>query len=213
MISRAWLVAVGTIAGALALVWFARPRVVSETFEPVAAAAVSPPEPIVADTKVNPYAELPLPVRAATPGSPAVSAEPRADHVPLSELRAMPAHERLAARQRSFEAEPVDTDWARGAESELLRKLADIQGLRVVTLRVDCRTTTCRLEITLAASGGPAGGQGALASYLRPTMVVPTFDPSGAPSTLMYFARPGYEPVLPRPDTERAAQTAEGRTK
>jgi hypothetical protein len=211
MISRAWLVAVGTVAGALALVWLARPRVVGETLEPVAAAAVSPPEQIVADTKVSPYVELALPVHATV--SPVATAEPRADHVSLAELRAMPAHERLAERQRSFEAEPVDADWARGAEAELLRKLADVQGLRVVTLRVECRTTTCRMEITLAASGGPAGGQGALAPYLRPTMVVPALDPSGAPSTLMYFARPGYEPALPRPDSERAAQRAEGRTK
>ena len=210
MISRAWVVAVGTVACALALVWFARPRVVGVTPEPVAAAVVSLPEQSVADTKVSPYVELALPVRAATPARPVPTAEPRADRVPLPDLAAMPAHERLAARQRSFEAEPVDTAWARGAEAELLRKLAEIQGLRVVTLRVECRTTTCRLEITLSASGG---AQGALTSYLRPTMVVPTVDPSGAPSTLMYFARPGYEPALPRPDTERAAQTAEGREK
>ena len=102
-----------------------------------------------------------------------------------------------AARDRRFQAEPVDTEWAPGAEAEILRKLAEAPGLRVTTMRVECRTTLCRLEITLPADTPDDRAVPVDRTIgLQPTLIVALRDASGAPSTVMYFVRPGYEPTL-----------------
>jgi hypothetical protein len=103
----------------------------------------------------------------------------------------------------------VDTDWAPGAEAEILRKLAEHAGLKVVTMRVECRSTMCRLEMTLPAAGAATSDRSLQVDRtfeLRPTLVVASVDASGAPSTVMYFMRPGHEPPNFRPAPSSRAQ-------
>ena len=198
MISRPWVVAVATVAGALALVWLARPGSDNVTPEPVTAATVAPPGRIVADTNVSRPVEPVLTPRTAVSTVGRANAEAPVPVAPVPGDIAIPAHSDVpdpAARDRRFAAEPVDTEWAPGAEAELLRKLAEAPGLKVITMRVECRTTMCRLEITLPAGSVSDERAGLMdrSLGLRPTMIVASRDASGAPSTVMYFMRPGHE--------------------
>ena len=207
MISRSWVVAVATVAGALALVWLARPGSDNVTPEPVTAATVAPPGRIVADTNVSRPVEPALAPRATASAGDRANVEPRAEHGLLPAETAAPEGERgvipnQAERDRRFQAEPVDREWAPGAEAELLRKLAEIPGLKVTTMRVECRSTMCRLDLTLPAGAASINALPPNPTLgLRPTLVIATRDPSGAPSTLMYFTRPGHEPSALRRDT------------
>jgi hypothetical protein len=54
----------------------------------------------------------------------------------------------LAAGEREFAAEPVDATWAAGAEADLLASIAQIPNLKLIAVRVECRSTMCRLELT-----------------------------------------------------------------
>ena len=47
----------------------------------------------------------------------------------------------------AFAAEPVDALWAPTREAEMLSEIAQTSGLQVRTLRVECRTTKCRVQI------------------------------------------------------------------
>jgi len=161
----------------------------------------------VARTNMPRYVEPALEARAVTSADAGANAKPQAAHAPSPAETAMPGGARspvpnAAERDRMFRAEPVDREWAPGAEAELLRKLAEIPGLKVITMRVECRSTMCRLDVTLPAGAASAARAAPFDPTLdlRPTLVIATRDPSGAPSTVMYFMRPGYEPNLFRSD-------------
>jgi hypothetical protein len=205
MISRPWVVAVAAVAAALVLVWLAQRRSDSVTPEPVAAATVAPPEQIVATTNVSRPVEPALASLVPALASGLATAEPPVTSAPLPGDVAMPERGEApnqAERDRRFRAEPVDTEWAPAAEQELLRNLAEAPGLSVITMRAECRATLCRLEITLPAGTPDDRAVPVGRTFdLRPTLIVALRDPSGAPSTVMYFVRPGYEPTLLRRDS------------
>jgi hypothetical protein len=54
----------------------------------------------------------------------------------------------LTQGELEFAAEPVDGDWAPGAEADLLAKLAQVPNLRLIDVQVECRSTMCRLQLT-----------------------------------------------------------------
>jgi hypothetical protein len=54
----------------------------------------------------------------------------------------------LADREREFAAEPIDGTWAPGAEAKLLSTFAQIAGLKLVDLQVQCRSTMCEVQLT-----------------------------------------------------------------
>ena len=51
-------------------------------------------------------------------------------------------------RENAFVAEPLDPLWSRGREAEILGQIAQISGLRLINIEVECRTSMCRLQWT-----------------------------------------------------------------
>jgi len=51
-------------------------------------------------------------------------------------------------RENAFVAEPLDPLWSRSREAEILGQIAQISGLRLINVEVECRTSMCRLQWT-----------------------------------------------------------------
>jgi hypothetical protein len=51
-------------------------------------------------------------------------------------------------RENAFVAEPLDPLWSRSREAEILGRIAQINGLRLINIEVECRTSMCRLQWT-----------------------------------------------------------------
>ena len=51
-------------------------------------------------------------------------------------------------RENAFVAEPVDPLWSRSREAEILGQIAQISGLRLINIEVECRTSMCRVQWT-----------------------------------------------------------------
>ena len=51
-------------------------------------------------------------------------------------------------RENAFVAEPLDPLWSRSREAEILGQMAQISGLRLINVEVECRTSMCRLQWT-----------------------------------------------------------------
>jgi hypothetical protein len=51
-------------------------------------------------------------------------------------------------KENAFVAEPLDPLWSRSREAEVLGQIAQISGLRLINIEVECRTSMCRLQWT-----------------------------------------------------------------
>jgi hypothetical protein len=51
-------------------------------------------------------------------------------------------------KEHAFVAEPLDPLWSRSREAEILGQIAQISGLRLINIEVECRTSMCRLQWT-----------------------------------------------------------------
>ena len=49
--------------------------------------------------------------------------------------------------ERAFEAESIDPRWAPGMESTIYFRLAQITDAQIDTMEVECRTSTCRVQL------------------------------------------------------------------
>jgi hypothetical protein len=118
----------------------------------------------------------------------------------MADLRAQrqkDAPPQVAEGEREFAAEPVDAAWAAGAEADMLAKFAQMPGLKLIDLQVECRSTMCRLQLT--QPGVPDGSRQPF-SLLRDSvgleprwmMVVP--EPGGPVKSVAYLWRPGFAP-------------------
>jgi hypothetical protein len=110
----------------------------------------------------------------------------------------------LVRNEREFAAEPVDAAWAPGAEAKLLGNLAQIPGLALTNLRVECRSTMCRLQIAVPTTPGtappfnPVGQQsGDLGKTLglEPRWVIGVVDQSRSLQAVAYLWREGMAPT------------------
>ena len=137
-------------------------------------------------------APAPTPERAPLPGE--------TPSTPMANLRAERQRDvppQVAEGEREFAAEPVDTAWAPGAEAAMLAKFAQMPGLKLIDLQVECRSTMCRLQLT--QPGTPDGSRQAF-SLLRDSvgltprwmMVVP--QPGGGMKSVAYLWRDGFAP-------------------
>jgi hypothetical protein len=68
-------------------------------------------------------------------------AEPVASH-----FQQMASH--FQPKENAFVAEPLDPLWSRSREAEILGQIAQINGLRLINVEVECRTSMCRLQWT-----------------------------------------------------------------
>jgi hypothetical protein len=60
-------------------------------------------------------------------------------------------------RENAFVAEPLDPLWSRSREAEILGQIAQISGLRLINIEVECRTSMCRLQWTQSVSVSAEG--------------------------------------------------------
>ena len=208
---------------AVALVWWFRPQPQSSLVSDVEVPA--PAEQVTDDVAVrvgdlSPAEEA---LAAATPNNePASGAVPGRSPLP-GETPATPMAQMLADRQqnvivrdnpdgggsplglvegeREFAAEPVDATWAPGAEAGLLAKFAEMPGLKLIDLQVECRSTMCRFQLTQPT--GPAV-QGSANPWdvlradlgLTPRWMMSVVDRPGAPTgkSIAYLWREGFAP-------------------
>jgi hypothetical protein len=49
----------------------------------------------------------------------------------------------------AFSAEPVDAQWSAGMQRRILDELAQMTGLALVGLQVECRSKLCRVQLTV----------------------------------------------------------------
>jgi hypothetical protein len=59
-----------------------------------------------------------------------------------------PVASHFQQKENAFVAEPLDPLWSRSREAEILGQIAQISGLRLITIEVECRTSMCRLQWT-----------------------------------------------------------------
>jgi hypothetical protein len=59
-----------------------------------------------------------------------------------------PVASHFQQKENAFVAEPLDPLWSRGREAEILGQIAQISGLRLINIEVECRTSMCRLQWT-----------------------------------------------------------------
>lgn len=117
----------------------------------------------------------------AEPGQQVAAETPdNAEPPDLDEIQ-LPPHVILGLRavEREFEAQSKGPDWSPAMESRIFgeNSLA-ASGVEVTDVRVDCRTTLCRVQLTL-----PRQAEGAL----RPP-AAPGSTPSGRPSPIFLSA-------------------------
>ncbi len=224
---RALIIAAGLLGLAVALVWFRREQpqdAVSEAvslppavLEPVAVSDDPPasdevrarfppaPQERVADGATRAAPEpprSPLPGEALTTPLTQLLEDQRAFRraQPTENQQEFPPFQpRIAESERAFAAEPVDTAWAAGAETNVLGTIAQINGLELLDLRVECRSTLCRLQMAQPGGPGTVPFHDVIdAIDLEPHWVISLAGRGGGSlNTVAYLWREGFAP--PRP--------------
>jgi hypothetical protein len=93
---------------------------------------------------------------------------------------------------KAFAAEPVDPFWATGMEGRILEQLAQAEGLQVVTMQVECRTSMCRVQLVEFApkQRGVADFAELVRGFgLDVWRVNGVVDQSGTPTSVAYLGR------------------------
>lgn len=110
----------------------------------------------------------------------------------------------LIAGEHEFAAEPVDRTWAPGAEADMLARFAQIPGLKLIDLQVECRSTMCRLQL-MQPSGIQGGSKpfnlllDSAAVDLEPRWMITMKDRTGPIRSVAYLWRQGFAPPKPEP--------------
>jgi hypothetical protein len=100
--------------------------------------------------------------------------------------------------ERVFSAESVDATWAPGAEADILDRFARVNGLALIGLQVECKSTMCRLQV--ASPKSSSGGEPDLFDFfrnslgLRPRWIQLGVDSSGTRQWIAYVGREGMDP-------------------
>jgi hypothetical protein len=140
---------------------------------------------------------------AKAPSSPIIrSATP---HASISQVLIDAGRERVVDEDvlridRAFAAESEDPTWSTAAEANVLGRIAEVPGLALVSLNVECRTTLCLLQFVTPRTPSPNApdtGTVVRASGLRSLYMMAIRDRSGAPVSLAYLQRNEAAPVSP----------------
>jgi hypothetical protein len=89
-------------------------------------------------------------------------------------------------------AEPIDTEWASGAQTDILSKFAEQAGLKLIALQVECRTTMCLVQMTQprsVADDPPARLFSSLG--MQPRLIMALVGQAGMKTSVAYLMRPG----------------------
>jgi hypothetical protein len=207
------------IAVAMALVWAFRPEpelepqrsdVVKDVTAP--APRMRAPQPVVPQAapetraSTRPSAEERVAESDTTPPLPPAAPLPgQLPATPMAQLLADREKEfppQLAEGEREFAAEPVDASWAPGAEADVLAKFAQMPGLKLIDLQVECRSTMCRLQVTQPSGAPDANGARPFNILLdsigyEPRWMMAIGDRSGPMRSIAYLWRDGFAPERP----------------
>lgn len=115
------------------------------------------------------------------------------DHDVPPERRITPPPE-LLETERAFAAESVDPLWSTAAESAVLGRIAEVPGLKLVSLNVECRTTLCLLQYVTPPTPPPSSGIVDVVNLVQPAglksaWMIGIRVRSGAPVSLAYLQR------------------------
>ena len=140
--------------------------------------------------------------RSATPSPQGAPLPGHPPPTPMAELLAEREQEfppQVAEGERQFAAEPVDATWAPGAQAEVLSKFAQMPGLTLIDLQVECRSTMCRLQLTQPSGAPDAAGARPFNILLdsigyEPRWMMAIRDRSGALRSIAYLWRDGFAP-------------------
>jgi hypothetical protein len=211
---RAPIIAAALLGSAVMLVWSLSEQPVSTVAvpvslppaEPVAAAADTPPASLPAPQErsagvVSEPPRAPLPGEAAT--TPLLQLLEDQRPAIQSQLPALgddfPRH--LERAERAFAAEPVDESWALGAQANVLNKISQVNGLALLNLGVECRSTMCRLQMSEPQREGAAPARDIVAAIgLQPQWIMSLAGRGGSVNTVAYLWREGFAPVRPERD-------------
>jgi hypothetical protein len=95
-------------------------------------------------------------------------------------------------RAQRYESETVDRTWATGAETQILEMISQT-GVNALDLRVECRTTVCRLDVLEPATEHMTSMKIAVAlrqvAELEPSFPKQIDSPAGTRATVSYLAR------------------------
>jgi hypothetical protein len=122
---------------------------------------------------------------AHSPGAPHEPAPPCAERVGLIPSSDLPSVFRLQER---------DDEWAAATETLVLKRFADIPGLKLSDLRAECRDTICRVHVAFPSweyqeSEGKRLAANALRDLLGVAPGWKIIDARDAPALDYYFQR------------------------
>lgn len=219
---RAPIVATALLVSAVALVWLVR----NDPASPVPEIVALPPAATSAgDTRPSDEERLVLPptpqerVANTAVAPPEVQRSPLPGEAPTTPLLELMERQRalrqpeppglaqefpriqpqLEESERAFGAEPIDESWAPGAEANVLGKISVINGLELLDLRVECRSTMCRLQTSQPGGKDATPFSDVLgATGMQPQWVMSLAGRgTGSLNTVAYLWREGYAPARP----------------
>jgi hypothetical protein len=104
----------------------------------------------------------------------------------------------FAKTELAFGAEPIDEPWARGQEANLLARISQLQGLALLDLRVECRSTMCRLQMSHpVAQDGTAFRTVVQALGMEPQWAMSLAGRNGSFNSIAYLWREGHAAARP----------------
>ena len=136
-----------------------------------------------------------VPVSLPTSGPYASISAALADRDVPPERRIQPPTE-LLETERAFAAESADPGWSTAAEAGVLAGFAEIPGLSLVSLNVECRTTLCLLQLVTPRTPPPDYPNPNIAEIAKSAGLKSIWQMgirvrSGAPVMLAYLERVG----------------------
>jgi hypothetical protein len=126
------------------------------------------------------------------PGPPAdAPSKPSAAEVVQAEAGQW--HELMARTETDFQAEPRDPRWASDTSAEMHAAVMERAALRAVFQSVDCRSTTCRLEMTDSPARDFSKQLRTLVMRVGPKLPTMMAEhhtrPDGTKTTVYYFTK------------------------
>ena len=112
-----------------------------------------------------------------------------------AEIAALSPPLEMVADEQAFAAESVDRQWATAAEANILGRIAQVSGLTVTDLQVECRTTMCRMQIVEPRRATPDPNRFAFVDLvddgfgLKPLWLISLVNPIGGLTSVGYFRR------------------------
>ena len=126
------------------------------------------------------------------------------DKAPMPEAELSPEEakalwdDRMSLVEAGFNDEPTDSRWAGEVRTKIEAALAAYPPLRAAARSTECRSRTCRVELSTDAQGSLSDDISALTSALGeqlPTVMYDSIDePGGRQTQVLYFTRDQADP-------------------